>query len=258
MASVADGLKFAHTFDGLVERPVNLTKIGEMYGWNGVAWCQQFVWVILDHFKLAPLKTASTVAAANDWFARHRLIDKFEDLEPGDQIFYNFTSEPNERQFIEHTGLVLQRPSGGNVLAIEGNTSSGTSGSQSNGGGVFTRTRPASFFVCAARPEWSGSRAPSGGAKAPPNSIEFGDKGHDVRFWQQHLNLWSKEKGKGKINLEVDGEFGEATRRATKIFQEAHGFEADGSVGLKLIHKIEEREGKDDKPAKPGDKDKDK
>jgi Putative peptidoglycan binding domain len=243
MASVEDGIRYALEFEGLVEKPVNLTKIGEMYGLNGVAWCQEFVWVVLDHFGVATAKTPSTVAAANDWFARKRLVEKFEDLRPGDQIFYNFSAaEANTRPFIEHTGMVLERPSGGNVVTIEGNTSSGTSGSQSNGEGVYKRTRPASYFVCGGRPDWAGAKAPAQSGKRPPDELGMGSKGADVRLWQQHLNWWSKEKGNGKIDIDVDGEFGEATRRATKIFQEAHGFEADGTVGLKLIRKIEERQ----------------
>ena len=260
MANVTDGIGFAKSFLGVTESPPNSnrTKIGEMYGFNGVAWCQEYVWVVLNKFGVANDKTASTVASATDWAERGQLVKSFDDLEPGDQIFYNFSSaESNTTPNIEHTGLVLQKPSGGNVVAIEGNTSSSSAGSQSNGGGVFERTRPAAFFVCGARPKWSGAKTPSGG-KVPRTEIGMGDKGHDVRFWQQQLNEWSKEKGEGKIHLEVDGEFGEATRRATKIYQKAHGFEEDGTVGVKLLRKIEKREraedkaeGKKDEEAKP-------
>lgn len=248
MATVADGLKFAESFKGVTENPPgsNRTKIGEMYGWNGVAWCQEYVWVVLNKFGVAGDKTASTIAAANDWAERNQLVTDFNDLQPGDQIFYNFSSsEPNVRSTIEHTGLVLKKPQGGSVTAIEGNTSSSDAGSQSNGGGVFVRQRAASLFVCGGRPRWSDAVKAKGGGTQPKTEIGMGDKGHDVRLWQKALNEWSKEKGKGKINLEVDGVFGEATRRATKIYQEAHGFNPDGTVDLKLIRKIEKREAKE-------------
>lgn len=248
MATVAEGLKFAESFKGVTESPPgsNKTKIGEMYGWNGVAWCQEYVWVVLNKFGVAGDKTASTIAAANDWAERNQLVTDFSDLAPGDQIFYNFSSsEPNIRSTIEHTGIVLSKPQGGVVTAIEGNTSSTDAGSQSNGGGVFVRQRPASFFVCGARPRWSDAGKAKGGGR-PKSEIGMGDKGHDVRLWQKALNEWSEEKGEGKINLDVDGEFGEKTRRATKIYQEAHGFEPDGTVDLKLIRKIEKREAKEE------------
>lgn len=246
MATIADGLEFARSFNGITENPANSnkTRIGELYGWNGVFWCQQYVWVVLDHFGLAPIKTASTVVAANDWANRGRLVADFDDLQPGDQIFYNFSSaEANTRPNIEHTGIVLAKPQGGTVVAIEGNTSSDNGGSQSNGGGVFERHRPQAYFVCGARPLW-GDAGKAKGGKAPREQLEMGDRGHDVRFWQKNLNEWSEEHGKGKIQLEVDGIFGEATRRATKIYQTAHGFDPDGSVDVKLIRKIETRERK--------------
>ena len=245
MTNIAEGLKYARTFEGLTENPPesNKTRIGEMYGVNGVAWCQEYVWVVLDNFGIAPLKTAWTVAAANDWADRNRLVADFDELRPGDQIFYNFSSaESNIRQNIEHTGIVVEKPSGGTVVAIEGNTSSDNAGSQSNGGGVFVRSRPSSYFVCGGRPTWSDAGQPKATDARPKDYIGRGDRGHDVRFWQKHLNWWSKEKGQGKINLDVDGEFGDATHRATKIFQEAHGFEPDGTVDLKLIRKIEGRD----------------
>jgi hypothetical protein len=57
--------------------------------------------------------------------------------EPGDIVFYNF---PGEATY-DHTGIVL-KDNGSSITTIEGNTSApGGSGSQSNGGGVFVRTR---------------------------------------------------------------------------------------------------------------------
>ena len=49
---------------------------------------------------------------------------------PGDIIIYNFG----------HTGIV-ESAGGSTITAIEGNTSAGEAGSQSNGGGVFRRKR---------------------------------------------------------------------------------------------------------------------
>lgn len=53
-----------------------------------------------------------------------------------------------------HVGLIEKRVPGG-YQTIEGNTSSGSSGSQSNGGGCFRRIRPDSAVVYIARPDWS-------------------------------------------------------------------------------------------------------
>lgn len=53
-----------------------------------------------------------------------------------------------------HVGLIEKRVAGG-YQTLEGNTSSGASGSQSNGGGLYRRFRPDSAVVYIARPNWS-------------------------------------------------------------------------------------------------------
>lgn len=52
-----------------------------------------------------------------------------------------------------HVGLIEKRVTGG-YQTIEGNTSSGNSGSQSNGGGCYRRTRPDSAVVYIVRPRY--------------------------------------------------------------------------------------------------------
>ena len=67
----------------------------------------------------------------------------FSDARPGDIVVYSF----------DHIGLV-EKVDGDLLYAIEGNTSPGSSGSQSNGGGVFRRVRSRSDVVTIARPNY--------------------------------------------------------------------------------------------------------
>lgn len=53
-----------------------------------------------------------------------------------------------------HVGMFEKRVPGG-IVCLEGNTSAGNSGSQSNGGGCFRRTRPSSAVAYVVRPDWS-------------------------------------------------------------------------------------------------------
>ena len=59
-------LDFARQDIGYTETPINKTKYGEWYGWNGVAWCVQCVqyWFAMPGHEL-PFKTASSSALAN-------------------------------------------------------------------------------------------------------------------------------------------------------------------------------------------------
>lgn len=54
----------------------------------------------------------------------------------------------------QHIGLVDHVDSQGRLHTVEGNTSSGTAGSQSNGGGVFARVRSRSDVDVIARPDY--------------------------------------------------------------------------------------------------------
>lgn len=67
----------------------------------------------------------------------------FSSARAGDIVVYSF----------DHIGLV-DRVDGDTLYTVEGNTSSGSSGSQSNGGGVFARVRSRADVVTIARPNY--------------------------------------------------------------------------------------------------------
>jgi hypothetical protein len=69
---------------------------------------------------------------------------------PGDFVFFDF---PDTVRRIQHVGVVESNLNG--VLrTIEGNTSSGVSGSQYDGGGVYRRTRTLTSVVGFGRPDY--------------------------------------------------------------------------------------------------------
>ena len=106
-------------------------------------WCMAFVqWVFAQAGMRLPYKTASC-ASLLSWYRRNKPSAVVKDPLPGDIIIYNFG----------HTGIV---ESAGNpsIVAIEGNTSPGTAGSQSNGGMVCRRTRSVSLVTAYIRPDY--------------------------------------------------------------------------------------------------------
>lgn len=108
-------------------------------------WCMVFVqWCFAQAGVKLPRRTASCVdlmrAAQNAgrWVTR--------DFRPGDVVIYDFPGGGAT----DHCGIVeVVLPDYG-VQAIEGNTS--VSGSQSNGGQVCRKNRPAKYIVGAVRP----------------------------------------------------------------------------------------------------------
>lgn len=150
---------------GVTEKPKdsNITVYGQDFGWPGVPWCGQFVWwcfhrarVDLRRVGVAhPAFTPSFFAEA----AKAGWIRPGDhDIQPGDVLFFDFIA-PFNTTGIQHVGIATSRPSYGRVHTIEGNTSSGTDGSQDNGGGVFARTRSLDVIVAVVRPPYAKATA---------------------------------------------------------------------------------------------------
>jgi len=226
-------LEVARSQIGYREGKNNSNKYGTAYGMPNVAWCAQFTWWCFREAGVGSLhpKTAYTPTLAQYYKDRGR-FDK--NPRPGDLVFFDF---PDSVRRIQHVGIVEKVISGG-VQTIEGNTSSGSSGSQSNGGGVYRRTRTSSI-VGFGHPAYSSTEGgivtpasvPAPSAPAPSSSnwplLRRGSKGEYVKQLQARLNAWFPTYSR----LVVDGDFGPATEAVVKEFQRRSGLTADGIVG---------------------------
>lgn len=147
---MADVLDTARAELGVREDPPESNRVkyndwyyGRAVSGNAYPWCMAFVqWVFAQSGRPLPYKTASCSALLT-WYRKNKPECIVKDPRPGDIIIYTFS----------HTGIV-ESAQDGTVTAIEGNTSAGNGGSQSNGGGVFRRTRKKSLFKAYIRPFW--------------------------------------------------------------------------------------------------------
>ena len=143
MRTVSELLDVARQELGSTESPAgsNRTKYGKWMGLDGQPWCMSFVqWCCAQIGQPLPFRTGSC-SALLAWYKQNKPECIVEEPRPGDIIIYNFG----------HTGFV-ERVQSGTVIAIEGNTSAGDSGSQDNGGGVFRRTRKQNLVKAYIRP----------------------------------------------------------------------------------------------------------
>lgn len=130
---------------GTKESPANSnrTKYGKWYGLDGQPWCMMFVqWCFAQAGMPLPYRTASCSALLG-WYKKNRPERVVSVPQPGDIVIYSFG----------HTGIV-ETVGKGTVTVIEGNTSPGTAGSQSNGGMVCRRTRNTSLAAAYIRPDY--------------------------------------------------------------------------------------------------------
>ena len=138
---------------GYTEQSGNRTKYGKAYGMDGVYWCMIFVWWCFHQAGASALfygggKCASCSQLMNWAKAQKKWVTG--DYKPGDVLIYDF---PGNSIKTDHTGL-CESWDGYYATAIEGNTSSGISGSQANGDGVYRKRRPKAHIVGAYRPDY--------------------------------------------------------------------------------------------------------
>ena len=162
MATASDVLRIAAGEIGYValQDPEAGSKYGRFYAKDhgsyfagpstSVPWCAMFVsWVFAQAGQSMPgLPTAScsVIVANNRGTSRSKSTSQ---AKPGDVVLFDW--DPAGGNGADHAGIV-ESNHGSYLTTIEGNTSSGSSGSQSNGGGVWRRTRAYSTVYAIYRP----------------------------------------------------------------------------------------------------------
>lgn len=139
MTTLEDFLAAALGEEGYIEQPTNRTKFAAEAGHaNGAAWCQTFCVAMAKrtHLELPAgvAETAYTPSAVTAWKKASRW---FTDPKPGDWVYFQFDQDPQ----VDHVGIVAKVNPDGSIQTVEGNTSAGDHGSQSNGGQVAARHR---------------------------------------------------------------------------------------------------------------------
>lgn len=218
MATANDVLNIARAEIGYREGNNNDNKYGAAYGMNFQPWCVMFIWWCFQRANAAKLfYGGNRIALCSTLYNYHKGIGQSvspSSLRAGDIVFFDFSGR---RAATNHVGIV-ESVSGGTATTIEGNTSSGASGSQSNGDGVYRRQRSTSLISCAYRPAYDDA------AQTPVADTRI-DTVAEVQQW---LNTSCG------ASLKVDNIFGAATRRAIICaLQRAIGTAADGIVGPK-------------------------
>lgn len=216
MASVTDILNIARGEIGYREGANNNSKYGAEYGMNYNPWCVMFLWWCFKRAGASDRfygggRTALCSTLYNFHKGKGQAVGAAA-LQPGDIVFFDFSGR---KRNTSHVGIV-ESVSGSSVVTIEGNTSSGSGGSQSNGDGVYRRTRSKSLISCAYRPAYDG-------VSAPANTKDRIDTVAKVQAW---LNADYKS------GLTVDGIYGKFTKMAlVKVLQYGIGVKADGYYG---------------------------
>lgn len=252
-ATNIDVIRVALQQYGYTEKPAgsNRTKYGKAYGVDGVPWCAIFDWwcgeqpkgdnPIFKSYNAADIQDDTVRKKGGTWVLpkTRSNVNKRKALEKvrfGDIVDFDFGANDGIR---DHTSLAVGRH-GNYYVCIEGNTSFGSSGSQSNGGCVALRNRHYTEVNAIVRPKytigkWYKPTKPYEG-KVPQlpskGCIKYGDNSVDVRRLQKMLT-WANG-----YELKADKQYGGKTFAEVVIFQMTHNLVPDGIFGTKTRAKI--------------------
>lgn len=152
------GTKYGRWYAELTKSP--------FFGTSGVPYCAMFVaWVLAQAGQgCAGMPTASCTTCLNGARGAGLVRSSKKSAQPGDLVIFDWGGDGSP----DHIGFV-EKNKGGYIQTIEGNTSSGSSGSQSNGGGVYRRTRDWSVVLAVIAVPYGGS---GGGSKPATGEID--------------------------------------------------------------------------------------
>ena len=132
----------------------NDTIFGKWYGLNNNPWCAMFVSWCYDQAGSVSKVAAQTKKgfascdAGLKWFTKKNKIVPVGQAQSGDLVFFQFDKDAQA----DHVGICASNDGKGFLMVYEGNTSSDSKGSQSNGDGVFLKKRSYSLIMGVARP----------------------------------------------------------------------------------------------------------
>lgn len=197
---------------GYKEGRNNDNKFGAWYPMNNQPWCAMFVsWAFAQAGAEGALPGGKRFAYCPSGVNAARAVGRFNRTPGvGAVVFYDWNGDG----LADHVGIV-EKVLSGEVQTLEGNTSAGAAGSQSNGDGVWRRRRPLTHIQGFFHPAYEG--APDPVPSAP----------------EQGRNLTTRPVGdiQRLVGADPDGIYGPGTTAKVKAWQGAQGLEADGVWG---------------------------
>lgn len=215
------------------------------YGTNGVPYCAMFVSYVFNKAGAvcAGLPEAYCPYILNKARSAGKVLADKTKAQPGDVILFDWGGDG----VCDHVGIV-EKNCGSYVQTIEGNTSSGSSGSQSNGGGVYRRTRAWSTVRAVVRPSYGTSGGSESVSKGTLDVDGYLGKA-SVAEWQRQLGTTSDGVVSGQDAVNKDYLYrltsvtwtqeGSPMVEALQRKLSGYGIAVDGYLGPKTVTAIQ-------------------
>jgi len=266
MATVQDEKQVLAPINGKTEHPANSNRIfvwsdlikaklaesyfnGQPYCAGGIVWTN---WKVKSP-QLA-VQSPFYVPSRQQWARAHGFYISQPDpaqVDPGDEVIFAFSQSARNSGLGEHVERAIGKPKNGSVRTFGFNTSSGTYGSQDNGGGCFFRTRPfdgSLIGVIKYSRLLDHDQAPANKVRKNPWAKALRNAAVPISI-NHHPNHDAVRAVQWAVGVPVDGVFGNCTDHAVRHFQRYHvdrngqRLITDGEVGrltreqlLKITH----------------------
>ena len=218
------------------------------YGGNGVAYCAMFVSWVFNQAGMKPVGGfgAYCPSMLNQARAAGKVISK-KNARPGDIVFFDW-----DGGVVDHVGIV-EKNLGTHLQTIEGNTSTGSAGSQDNGGKVARRTRAWSVVAAVVRPDYTVTAVTT--STGTGALVVDGDAGKlTVTALQKFLKnkglyggaldgvLSNQDKASFKRHMPAFSSvtFGKGGSQTVRALQSLTGATVDGYAGQNTARKLQE------------------
>lgn len=213
------------------------------YGTSGVPYCAMYVSWVLDRAgqQVAGFPSAYCPSILNTTRNAGLVLSNKRNAQAGDLVLFNW-----DGGLVDHIGIV-EKNYGSYIQTIEGNTSTGTAGSQGNGGRVARRTRSWNVVAAVIRPRYNTPPTQNAmGALAVDGSLGQ----HSVSKLQQVLgtSIDGVISGQSKVNKQYTPALYSVTyegggSQAIKALQQRLGVSIDGHLGKQTITAWQKRLG---------------
>lgn len=221
---------------------------------NGISYCDIFVtWVFWKALgkEFVDKHLPGGASYNTDYRASKGGRVSKSEAAPGDVLVFDWNFRTASTN---HVGILEKRLSGARFQTIEGNTSVGSSGSQSNGGRVARRVRRHDQVRYVIRPNWSKAGGTSSTPASKPSSnvwdtsprIKGMSKSEVVSI--QNLLIGA---GYSVGSYGADGSYKGDTVNAVKKAQKALGLSVDGVAGPATVEALRKAQKGTSKPSKP-------
>jgi peptidoglycan hydrolase-like protein with peptidoglycan-binding domain len=181
----------------------NKTEYGKTYGWDGVYYCVQACWCVVDPWGGSTAGMKKSASTGDVWRWGKSVGRTRTRPQPGDLVIVTKNGATRHMDMVESY-------KNGRLICIGANTSNGF-GSTDNGGGTYRNDRSAWFN--------KGLGSKNGWAIRGFVRPFYGVTEPDVK----HIQRLS--------GIKQDGKFGPATLQAVKDLQRKHGVKVDGFPG---------------------------